>query len=792
VTTQIQERLYKNLLPSIYRIRDAERGEALRALLAVIEAEMQAVEDDISGLYDDWFIETCADWVIPYIGQTLGVRTLHNVQSVSGFTLRAYVANTLAYRRRKGTPAVLEQIAQDITGWRARAVEFFQLLSTTQHMNHIRLDHPAILDLRDPNKLELLEGPFQSAAHTVDVRRINSENGWYNIPNVGLFLYRLQSYLTTEASPRGDGLYHFSPLGHDTPLFHVPEPEGEITRLAEETNVPTPIRRLALYLDLLSYVEENETKSPEDRPKNSQYYGPNRGINVVVNDEMVPPINVVGRDLSGWNRPPAGKIAIDPVNGRLAFADGEDPGQNHVLVSHAYGFSADLGGGPYERFQYLTDPGQATKTIYVAKNASVNTLQTLQQAMSEWRSWGRPNCVIQVQDNGVYGGNLDISLPGNSISFSVSADSKPFKIELAQGAVSDDLRLEFQSKSVALSQNVRVEKVDEEREDLWLLIDDDQEQSYRIESIKNDLYVESQSWLVIQAANRVRPDVRQVGNMTISGPEDASITLNGLLIEGAIELSGDLTLTLKHSTLVPGIRLRENGQPQFPDRDSIIVADPVTDNYPLVIIDHCIVGSIRLPEEARGLVVADSIIDACHVGGILQTAIAGDDAAATPGPATTLERVTVFGRVKVRQLDLASEVIFTDKVTTVRRQVGCVRFSYVPDGSRTPRRFHCQLDLALAHYAEELGKNSADDLTAEQKELVLARLKPRFTSEHYGDPGYAQLSHLCAEEIRTGAEDGSEMGAFEHLKQPQREANLRTALEEYLPFGLEAGLIYVT
>jgi hypothetical protein len=36
------------------------------------------------------------------------------------------------------------------------------------------------------------------------------------------------------------------------------------------------------------------------------------------------------------------------------------------------------------------------------------------------------------------------------------------------------------------------------------------------------------------------------------------------------------------------------------------------------------------------------------------------------------------------------------------------------------------------------------------------------------------------------------MGVFNQLKQPQREANLRTALEEYLRFGLEAGIFYVT
>jgi hypothetical protein len=157
-----------------------------------------------------------------------------------------------------------------------------------------------------------------------------------------------------------------------------------------------------------------------------------------------------------------------------------------------------------------------------------------------------------------------------------------------------------------------------------------------------------------------------------------------------------------------------------------------------------------------------------------------------------LERVTVLGPVHVRQLDLASEAIFTDEVMVVRRQQGCVRFSFVPDGSHTPRRFQCQPDLALAKRAGELGLASVTDLPAQERAVVLSHLRPRFTSEHYGEPGYCQLSHLCAPELRNGAEDGSEMGAFEYLKNPHREANLRTALDEYLPFGLQAGQINVT
>ncbi len=71
-------------------------------------------------------------------------------------------------------------------------------------------------------------------------------------------------------------------------------------------------------------------------------------------------------------------------------------------------------------------------------------------------------------------------------------------------------------------------------------------------------------------------------------------------------------------------------------------------------------------------------------------------------------------------------------------------------------------------------------------------LVPSFTSTQYGDPGYAQLHLGAPRQIARGAEDGSEMGVFCHLKQPQRENNLRTRLGEYLPFGLQPGIIFVT
>src|SRR5262249_19545738 len=157
---------------------DAERGEPLRALLAVLAEQAAIVEDDIAQLYDNWFIETCAEWVVPYIGDLLGARGLYSLRRTSSrppaFSQRARGANTIGSPRPKGTASMLEQVARDFTGWDARAVEFFELLATTQYLNHLRPKNLRTPDLRDLPTRELLDTPFDTIAHTADVRHIAS------------------------------------------------------------------------------------------------------------------------------------------------------------------------------------------------------------------------------------------------------------------------------------------------------------------------------------------------------------------------------------------------------------------------------------------------------------------------------------------------------------------------------------------------------------------------------------------------------------------------------------------
>jgi hypothetical protein len=97
-----------------------------------------------------------------------------------------------------------------------------------------------------------------------------------------------------------------------------------------------------------------------------------------------------------------------------------------------------------------------------------------------------------------------------------------------------------------------------------------------------------------------------------------------------------------------------------------------------------------------------------------------------------------------------------------------MRFCFVPPQSIVPRRYHCLPDAAQPN------------------------VRPHFTSLRYADPGYCQLQLATPQGIREGADDGGEMGVMHALFQPQRETNLRIRLDEYLRFGLHAGLYYAT
>ena len=681
------DRLYQ-LLPAIHRIRDAEQGEPLRQLLELITRQVGIIEEDLEQLYDNQFIETCAPWVLPYIGDLIGYRSLHPI-GPDQRTPRSEVANTIGYRRRKGTASVLEQLARDVTGWNARAVEFFQLLGTTQFMNHVRLTNSYAPDVRQWEPLEHLGTAFETTAHTVDVRHVERGEGKYNIANVGIFLWRLDAW-RLRASPAvrvDDNRFLFHPLGANAPLFTRPQTEQSITHLAEPINVPEPISRRAFAAALASFYGEELSLFIEDVPI-----------------EDVGACNLADADATGnWaHTPPNVAVAIDPVLGRISFR--EPPAETPRVTFH-YGFSAALGGGEYER--------KATFDAALGPVVQLASPDPIQPAFDAQVGGG----VVELIDGGRF----------------------------------------TETPSINLNAGAQLE---------W------------------------------RGANEHRPTVVAAGTIDITGGAEAEVTLNGLLIGGAqlrvLSTLGEglRKLRLVHCTVVPGLSLGIDGTSVSPDQPSLLIEQTAS---PLEIeIDHCIIGALRAPPNATVL-VRHSIVDASSDLAPAYRGLGGN-----AGGTLSVVNSTIIGTVHTELLKLASNSIFfsrtedgTAPVRSERRQTGCVRFSWLPLTARVPRRYRCQPDLEIA---AEIAKAKATSAAARKaiQNAVVARLVPAFTSLRLADPGYAQLRLSVPEQIRAGADDEAEMGAFHDLFQPQRASNLRTRLDEYLRFGLEAGIFYAT
>jgi hypothetical protein len=395
------DRVY-NLLPAVHRERDHAAGQPLKALLAIIADQMQVVEDDVDRLYQDLFIETCQPWVIPYVGDLIGHDAIYAIDADSPSS-RAEVARTIAYRRRKGTLSVLEQMSHDVTGWAAHAVEYFQLLSTTQWLNHLRMARPVSPDLRQWELPVFIDSPFDQTLRTLDIRHIGSRRGRYNIPNIGVHFWRLRAFLVTRGSAARVSAtrYTFDPLGLDIPLFNPGQPLANQQSLTQPINIPDRLNRRAVY---------------EDLNRERLYFGAGPIWRVFVNNSEVSLENTRVAILTAWDEPPAPvsgfNIAIDPKLGRITFSTNL-AATDKVEVLYSYGFPGPYGAGPYPRAYPRADV-----TIDVAPADSLVTkLGTVAP--------GTPTAV-EIDHSLTIAGDLAITLqPGQRLTLRSNSGARP-------------------------------------------------------------------------------------------------------------------------------------------------------------------------------------------------------------------------------------------------------------------------------------------------------------------------------------------------------------------------------
>jgi len=574
-------------------------------------------------------------------------------------------------------------------------------------------------------------------AHSADVRRIDSHRtiGRTNIPSVGVFVWRLHSYSVTRTPANceeqvGPNCFTFSVLGQDAPLFIRPDHRVPRTSApTDELGLPSPIRR-----------------HPFDRHP-ELYYGNGKSLAIWAEDwagldpqQPVPLANIIPADLTDWHYAPlAGHIAVDPVLGRMVFPPSQLP-RRGVRVSYQYGFSADIGGGEYRRvlrdpvprMVRVADPDHPGQTILVQSEPKTYRVggggyHRLSDAIAAWRQDMPWDAVIELSESGVF-------------------------VEPLQFDLGDDRTLELRAASGARP-------------------------VIRLLDWRTDL-----------------PD-----SLSVTMGHGSRFVMDGLLVTGrSVQVNGPQTdppapdfepfcasqLVIRHTTLVPGWGIDCDCEPDRPAEPSLELSGLRSN----VIIEHSILGSILVNEDEVGLDpipirICDSIVDATTAE---KSAIGGIEN--RPAHATvTILRCTVFGIVDVHSVPLAENSIFNGCVHVARRQIGCMRFCYVPPGCRTPRRTSCQPDGVAAAIRETDPAVQASDIAAEQ-----LRVRPSYGSVRYGRPDYAQLGPYCAIEITRGADDESEMGVFHDLYQPLREANLLARLQEFTPAGSDVGILYVT
>jgi hypothetical protein len=732
MNTANADRLY-DLLPAVHRMRDADRGYPLRALLQVISEQVNIVDADIAQLYENWFIETCQDWVVPYIGDLVGYTpllaigeqsTVQNGRATERERMlisRREVANTIRFRRRKGTLAVLEDLAGAVANWPARAVEFYRLLSVTQNLNFLNLDRGRTADVRDGDALDDLESAFEEIAHSADVRCVGARHfpERYNLPNVGVFVWRLKSYSVSNTpgfcEDSAPNCFSFSVLGNDTPLYNRPR-AGAGGRLGS----PIPITRRGLERFEADELTEKETSGIP------YYYGEENSFAIWTGSppQLVDPNSLVVADLSDWTyRPLPGQVAVDPMLGRIAFPPASTR-RLGIWVSYQYAFSADMGGGEYQRA--ISQP--SSYKLYLV--GPQEDFTRINDALARWQADKPKDAVIEIADSGVYVEPIHITLKqGQTLQLRAGNKKRPvIRLLNWQTSAPDNLTITGAARDGDSS------------------------------------IVEANNWFTL---------------------DGIMVTGRGMQVEGAVA-----GLVIRHSTLVPGWGLDCGCEPLRPAEPSLQLDDAPD----CVRIEHTILGSIQVNrDEAREepciIRIQDSIVDATRT----EEVAIGAPEKLCAFAVLTIERSTIFGEVQTHAIELAENSIFMGLLRDCRRQQGCMRFCYVTPGSRTPKRFECQPDLVES---AALAIAQQDNLPAREKNLLLARermrVEPEFNSIRYGTATYCQLTDRCAREITRGAEDQSEMGVFHDLYQPQRADSLRARLDEYTPAGMSAGIIFAS
>lgn len=752
-------------IPAVYRGRDAEPSRAgqFEAFIGLMDEVLAAVDQDIDALYQDQFIETCADWVVPYIGDLLGVSPLQG----DPFTLRADTARTVALRRRRGTLGAMESLAFNLAGWAAHAVEMRERLLCNQPLNHPRPDRGGLppaaqphhlaepvrhgtVSLRDPGVLSVLGGAFDGFARTADLKPCGAGEVRPNLPNLVLFLWRLRDFLVPVARPvhlatvaqsatsPGDApvaaRYLIEPLGRPLRLFnrfrYDPGADPPAFSEADRTPGPMPAARLqdgpptgnaAEYLAVDIYSG--------DRPGDPGDGAVGLTLHLPADPFSATRWTTRGANLCAWEdglRSPLREreIVVDPVQGRVLFGLLDDVAEGAALrdglrASYTYAAPGPVGAHPVaRRFAPTRWPDLAAPELIAVTAHPGGT--GLAEALTGLATAGPPR-IIEIGDSMTHRLDLAAVADGVDEDGPTLTLARPFWIRARTG----------QRPVVELRQPLRV-----------------------------------------RTADPFDPGLTRALDIGIEG---VLLTLRGAPVQDAIVTRAAVnSLVFDGVTLNPGGHRLLDGSPggsRAPHQPALNLApdlgftDPAAleafEELPEVKLIRSLAGPIAMGPRYR-LGLTDSLVD----GGDGRAIAAVDDPASGFGPILTVAGATLFGTVRVRAAD-GQGGLFRDRLVVRDHQSGCLSYCYFSgDGDRLPPHFACRFGPAE---------------------------RVAFTSVVHGQPGYGQLQRLRSSPgVLEDGPQADEIGAYGFALNTHKFKNLGIRLREFTPVGVRPAIATIT
>jgi hypothetical protein len=791
------------LIPAHVRTVDAAQGYPLKALVTVLSSGLAEIDAEIDTLLDSLFVDTAPEAALADFAALVAAEPLRPLPEGAGHNQRAYIAKTLGYRRRKGTAGGLEALAADVGGFGAVAVEYFMRLARTQHLIDVRPERPGTAILVAGETAARTATAFDRLPRLADLRSIARAAGRHHVPSVGVHL--LRPIVPAFAAPPGttiapedmSGVPAARPWLNGTTVvpgyFQLAAQPGGVLRLfnpdrraesgggrVAEVDLRDRLRRLPLHLE----TEELRRADAEDRPaalgERPWFDETGQPFTIFVRTsapnavfERVPPEQVLIANLEAMPaagaRPAPDKVyewfvgdvpkaaaktdkrpircGFDPVTGRLITAPPVAPAKEivEVRVAYGYGIGREIGAGAQDRndddvpFDIL-DTDELTHFVRIVDSTSpasgagtaadqLRTVPTLAAALADWAA------LAPVLAAGSPGRRGMIVLARCDIEAGAGSPAD-FPVAVHPGTELHIVSAQWREKRTGPG-----------------IADNPDRLGYVVGKARR-----------FTAAGRLRVTASAAPP---AGGRAGVLILNGLEVTAGVSLSAAAVsqLTVRHCTL------RAPGAAALETTAALRDAD--------IRIERSIVGRIRLDfgagPAAGSLAIAGSLVSADGFGG---------DAVAAATIDADLKDVTIFGASAFKSLE-ATNVVFVGQATVARTQAGCVRYSAIAPNSKVPRRFRCQPDLAIQAAAAR--KGSA--LTAGERDAAALGARPIFLDTDLGEPTVAMLHPLTSVAIAAGGEGDSEIGVFSGSAERLRMSNIESLFDDYVPVGLEAGLI---